>query len=129
MCGDKENVIPKQSYLVVDEKTYPHLHYLACLLASYRARTSGLLDEEQTHRVLEDVYVSVGRISPGLYTIAMFTFRKEPFLAITSEGKRQAVEQYGEARMFKFGESENFFTMMMTKCFFTISSGPQLLSS
>jgi hypothetical protein len=126
-----ERIIVEYSHLVVDEKTRPHLRLTACVLASYQALSSGPLDREQALELVEDVFVSIGRRTLKLYTQALLTFSKDPFLAITNAGKKRAIEQYGRAWEFKFEETENSFTMTSTKCFyhdFFTAAGPQQLT-
>ena len=128
---DIESTVTDYSYLVVDEKTWPHLRLTASVLASYQALSSEKLDEDLVLRMLEDVFVSIGRSTLKLYTLAMLTFSKDPFLAITSVGKRRAIEQYGEAWEFKFEEAEDLFIMTTTKCFyhdFFASTGAEQLT-
>jgi hypothetical protein len=132
MIGDDiESTIVDYSYLVLDEKTRPHLRLTACVLASYQTLSSEKIDEDLVLGILEDVFVSIGRTTLKLYTQAMLTFSKDPFLTITSVGKRRAIEQYGEAWEFKFEEAENLFVMTTTKCFyhdFFVSTGTEQLT-
>jgi hypothetical protein len=126
-----ESTISDYSYLVVDEKTWPHLRLTACVLASYQALSSEKIDKDLVLGILEDVFVSIGRTTLKLTTQAMLTFSKDPFLAITSVGKRRAIEQYGEAWEFKFEEAEDLFVMTTTKCFyhdFFVSAGTEQLT-
>jgi len=125
-----ECIIVEYSHLVVDEKTRPHLRLTACVLASYQALTSGLLDQKQALELVEDVFISIGRITLKLYTQAILMFSKDPFIAITNAGKKRAIEQYGRAWEFRFEGTENSFTMTCTKCFyhdfFTVAGAQQL---
>ena len=128
---DIESTIADYSYLVVDEKTRPHLRLTACVLAGYQTLSSERIDEDLVLGILEDVFVSIGRTTLKLYTQAMLTFSKDPFLAITSVGKRRAIEQYGEAWEFKFEEAKDLFIMTTTKCFyhdFFVSTGMEQLT-
>ena len=125
-----ERIIVEYSHLVVDEKTRPHLRLTACVLVSYQALASGLLDPEQALKLVEDVFVSVGRTPLKLYTQALLMFSKDPFIAITNVGKKRAIEQYGGAWEFIFEETDTSFTMTSTKCFyhdfFTAAEAQQL---
>jgi hypothetical protein len=122
--------IVEYSHLAVDEKTKPHLRLTACVLASYQALSSGLLDRTQALDLVEDVFVSIGRTTLKLYTQAILMFSKDPFSAITGAGKKRAMEQYGEAWEFRFEETDTSFTMTSTKCFyhdfFTAAGAQQL---
>ncbi|MGD2252314.1 MAG: L-2-amino-thiazoline-4-carboxylic acid hydrolase [Anaerolineales bacterium] len=113
-----ERNIVEYSHLLVDEKTHPHLRLTACVLASYQALTSGLLDRKQALELIEDVFVSTGRTTLKLYTQAILMFSKDPFIAITNAGKKRAMEQYGRAWEFRFEYTENSFTMTCIKCFY-----------
>lgn len=113
-----ELIIVEYSHLVVDEKTRPHLRLTACILASYQALASGLLDPEHALKLVEDVFVSIGQTSLKLYTQAILMFSKDPFTAITNAGKKRAIEQYGGAWEFMFEETDTSFTMTSTKCFY-----------
>ena len=125
-----ERIIVEYSHLVVDEKTRPHLRLTACVLASYQALTSGQLDPEQALKLVEEVFVSIGQTSLKLYTQAILMFSKDPFVSITTAGKKRALEEYGEAWEFVFEETDTIFTMTSTKCFyhdfFTAAEAPHL---
>jgi hypothetical protein len=125
-----ERIIVEYSYLVEDEKTRPHLRLTACVLASYQALASGLMDRKQALELVEDVFVSIGRTTLKLYTQVILMFSRDPFVAITNAGKKRIVEQYGRAWEFRFEETENSFTMTSTKCFyhdfFTAAGAQQL---
>jgi hypothetical protein len=117
--------------LVVDEKTWPHLRLTACVLASYQTLSPEKIDEDLVLGILEDVSVNIGRITLKLYTQAMLTFSQNPTLAMTSSGRKRAIEQYGKAWEFKFEEAENLFIMMAKKCFyhdFFVSKGTEQLT-
>ena len=118
ISNEIERIIVEYSHLVVDEKTQPHLRLTACVLASYQALTSGLLDPKEALKLVEDVFVSIGRTTLKIYTRALLMFSKDPFMAITNTGKKRALEQYGEAWEFRFEETDNSFTMTSTKCFY-----------
>ena len=118
ISNEIERIIVEYSHLVVDEKNQPHLRLTACVLASYQALVSGLLDPEQALKLVEDVFVSIGQTSLKLYTQAILMFSKDPFTAITKAGKKRAIEQYGGAWEFIFEETDNSFTMTSTKCFY-----------
>jgi hypothetical protein len=125
-----ERIIVEYSHLMVDEKTRPHLRLTACVLASYQALTAGMLEPDLTLKMVEDVFVSIGQTSLKFYTKAILMFSKDPFTAITSAGKKRAMEQYGEAWEFLFEETDTSFTMTNTKCFyhdfFTAAGAPHL---
>jgi len=106
------------SYLAVDDKTRPHLRLTSCLLASYQALPSGLLDRSQALDLVEDVFVSIGRTTLRLYTQAILMFSRDPFSAMTGAGKKRAMEQYGRDWEFRFEETDASFTMTSTKCFY-----------
>lgn len=110
--------IVEYSYLLVDEKTHPHLRLTSCVLASYQALSSELLDRTTALDLIEDVFVSIGRTTLKLYTQAILMFSRDPFSAITEVGKKRAMEQYGKAWEFRFEETDNSFTMISTKCFY-----------
>ena len=113
-----ERIIVEYSHLVVDEKTWPHLRLTACVLASYQALPSELLDRTKALELVEDVFVSIGRTTLKLYTQAILVFSRDPFSAITEVGKKRVMEQYGKAWEFRFEETDNSFTMISTKCFY-----------
>lgn len=113
-----DRIIVEYSFLLVDEKTHPHLRLTSCVLASYQALPSELMDRTQTLDLIENVFVSIGRITLKLYTQAILMFSKDPFLAITAARKKRAMEQYGEAWEFRFEETDNSFAMISTKCFY-----------
>jgi len=118
------------SYLLVDEKTQPHLRLTACVLASYQALSSGLLDRTQALDLVEEVFVSIGRKTLKLYTQAILMFSQDPFSAITGAGTKRAMQQYGEAWEFRFEGTQSSFTMTSTRCFyhdfFTAAGAQQL---
>ena len=118
ISNEIERIIVDFSHLVVDEKTWPHLRLTACVLASYQAIVSGLLNPEQALKLVEDVFVSIGQTSLKLYTRAILMFSKDPFIALTKAGKKRAIEQYGLAWEFIFEETDNSITMTSTKCFY-----------
>jgi hypothetical protein len=118
ISNEIERIIVEYSHLAVDEKTQPHLRLTACVLASYQALTSGLLDPKQALKLVEDVFVSIGQTTLKLYTRAILMFSKDPFVAITNAGKKRALEQYGEAWEFMFEQTDTIFTMTCTKCFY-----------
>ena len=113
-----ERIIVAYSHLLVDEKTRPHLRLTACVLASYQALSSGLLDQKEALKFVEDVFVSIGRTTLQIYTRVLLNFSKDPFIAITKAGMNRALEQYGRAWEFRFEGTENYFTMTCTKCFY-----------
>lgn len=116
--NDIEHIILEYSHLLVDEKTRPHLRLTACVLASYQSVATVLLDKEHAMKLVEDVFVSIGQTSLKLYTLAILMFSKDPFTAITNVGKKRAIEQYGGAWEFVFEETDTYFTMTSTKCFY-----------
>ncbi|NIM95786.1 MAG: hypothetical protein GTO18_18965 [Anaerolineales bacterium] len=113
-----ERIIVEYSHLVVDEKTHPHLRLTACVLASHQAIASGPLDQERALELVGDAFVGIGRTMLKLYTLALLTFSKDPFIAITKIAKKRTLERYGGAWELSFEETEDSFTITTTKCFY-----------
>jgi hypothetical protein len=115
---------------VADERTRPHLRLTACVLASYKELASGAMDPVQVLELVEDVFASIGRTTLRLYTQALLTFSRDPFVTMTGAGKQRALSQYGTAWQFRIEEAQARFSMTATKCFyhdfFEATGAPQL---
>ena len=115
---DIEQVIAASSHMAADQRTRPHLRLAATVLASHRAIASGSLDRSAAIQLIEDVFAGIGRTGLRLYTLALLTFSRDPFTAITRAGKRRALEQYGREWELSVEETDQSFSMTATKCFY-----------
>jgi hypothetical protein len=125
-----ESIINANRHMVIDLKTQPHLRLTACILACYQELLSGAINRSQALELLEVTFTSIGRIPLKLYTQALLTFSRDPFITITRAGKLRALTQYGNAWEFRFEETRDRFSMIATKCFyqdfFTAVGAPEL---
>ena len=88
------------------------------------------MTQGQALELVNDVFSSIGRRTLKLYTQALSTFSRDPFLALTSAAKQRVLTQYGKAWEFRVVETRDYFSMTATKCFyndfFNATGVPQL---
>ncbi len=113
-----EQIIAAYSIMVVDKRTQPHLRLAALVLASYHALTTAPLEPQETFELIDDIFTGIRRTTLRLYTLALLTFSRDAYTAITRAGKRRALEQYGREWDFRIEETERCFPMTATKCFY-----------
>lgn len=115
---DIERIIAGNSKMVEDERTRPHLRLAVLVLASYQTLCSIPLERQQAIEIVEDVFAGIGRTMLRLYTLALLTFSRDPFTAITHAGKSRALQQYGREWEFRIEETDSCFSMTATRCFY-----------
>ena len=113
-----ERIIAANLGMVVDDRTLPHLRLTAMVLACYSALHSGSMDSQLAIELIEDVFAGIGRTMLRLYTWALLTFSRDPFTAITRAGSQRALSQYGREWEFRIEETDRYFSMTATKCFY-----------
>lgn len=125
-----DQIIDKNSQMIVDEQTRPHLRLVACVLACYQELAASVIGQSEAYPVIEEIFTSIGRTMLRLFTQALMSFSRDPFSALTKAGRQRVSTQYGKAWEFTFEETPQTFIMTATRCFyldfFKTNNMPQL---